>query len=309
MVYSPEIGLGYAFLSNLIANTLFIPLLIKEFLQWRPKMDWKLYKEMLLYSFPILLGGIAYTINETMDRLLLKYWLPTNFYEGMSNLDAVGIYSGCYKLSIFISLAIQGYRYAAEPFFFNKSQDKNSPQIFALTTHYFIIICCLMMVAVCANLHWLSELFLRNEAYKNGLIIVPFLLMANIMLGIYFNLSVWYKTTDKTIYGAYISGVGALITILLNFILIPIIGYLGSAITTFICYTAMTIICYVLGQKYQTIPYKLNAALFYLSMTFIVSFILYKVSFQNFIIDFIWKNSIFIFSVITIFIFEKKKSK
>ncbi|GAB4336319.1 MAG: polysaccharide biosynthesis C-terminal domain-containing protein [Flammeovirgaceae bacterium] len=307
MVYSPEIGLGYAFLSNLIANALFIPLLWKEFAQWQPQINWKLYKEMILYAYPLLLGGIAYTINETMDRLLIKYWLPAKFYEGMNNLDAVGIYSGCYKLSIFISLAIQGYRYAAEPFFFNKVEDKNSPKIFALTTHYFIIVCCMMMLVVCANINWLSEIFLRNKAYKLGLTVVPFLLMANIMLGIYFNLSVWYKTTDKTIYGAYISGIGALITLILNYLLIPLLGYLGSAITTLACYSSMTTLCYILGQKHQPIPYKTVTDLIYLFITMIVSWMYFYLNFDNQSVDFIIKNMSILSLILIIFFFEKNK--
>lgn len=306
-VYNPTIGLGYAFFSNLIANLLFIPLLWKEFIQWRPTLDRPLLKEMLSYGLPLLVGGIAYTINETLDRILIKYWLPDGFYEGKSNLDAVGIYSGCYKLSIFISLAIQGYRFAAEPFFFQQVKNKNSPQTFSLTMHYFIVVCCLMLLAVCANLTWLADLFLRHDAYREGLVVVPFLLMANVMLGIYFNLSVWYKTTDKTHYGASISLMGAAITLLLNYLLIPRLGYVGSAITTLVCYTTMTVLCYMLGKKYQPIPYKVLSASLYLLGSFTLAWAFFFWKIHNYWLEFLVKNLILV-SVAFFVVWLERKS-
>ena len=145
LIYDPEIGLGYVFLANLIANSSVIPLLWKEFkdfsfaFNW--KREWKSFKPMFLYAYPLLFAGIAYAINEVIDRTLLQKWLPDNFYEGKTSMDAVGIYSACYKLSIFITLAVQAFKYGAEPFFFSQASQKDSPKTFATITHFFTIVC------------------------------------------------------------------------------------------------------------------------------------------------------------------------
>src|SRR5205085_5667999 len=140
-IYDPELRIGYIFLVNLSANLLYFPLLWREFAQFRFKLDLRFMKPLLVYAYPLMFMGLAGMVNEVLDRILLKVWLPENFYPGVSNIAAVGIYGACYKLSIFMSLAIQGFRYAAEPFFFSQSQDKNSPKMFAQVMKWFIISC------------------------------------------------------------------------------------------------------------------------------------------------------------------------
>jgi O-antigen/teichoic acid export membrane protein len=194
-------------------------------------------------------------VNETLDRILLPKWLPKDFYPGQSSLTAVGIYGACYKLSIFMSLVIQAFRYAAEPFFFAQSTDKNSPATFAMILKWFTLCCAVIFVGISLNVEDFGALFLRRPEYRQGLAVVPVLLLANLFLGVYYNLSVWFKLTDKTYYGTYIGAGGAVLTIVLNFLLIPVLGYMGSAIATLVCYFSMAILCWRLGERHFPVPY------------------------------------------------------
>jgi O-antigen/teichoic acid export membrane protein len=163
--------------------------------------------------------GLAGAVNELLDRILLQEWLPEGFYPGKNNYEAIGIYSACYKLAIFMTLVIQAFRYAAEPFFFSQAAEKDSPQTFALIMKWFVIACAFIFLFISANLEDFAFLFLRGADYREGIMVVPVLLLANLFLGVYYNLSVWFKLTDKTKYGTYISFGGAAITILFNLLL------------------------------------------------------------------------------------------
>jgi O-antigen/teichoic acid export membrane protein len=254
-VYDPNLGVGYVFWVNLLANALYIPLLWRELTDFKFQLGWASLPPLWKYSYPIMLMGLTGMINETLDRPMLKFWLPQGFYPGLSNEAAVGIYGACYKLSIFMSLVIQAFRYAAEPFFFSQAQEKNSPATFAVVLKWFTLCCAIIFVGVSLNLDILKELFLRQPAYQMGIVVVPILLLANLFLGVYYNLSVWFKLTDRTYFGTYISAGGAVLTIILNFLLIPIFGYLGCAITTLVCYFTMAVICWALGNRYFPVPY------------------------------------------------------
>ncbi|MFY7788796.1 MAG: lipopolysaccharide biosynthesis protein, partial [Thermoflexibacteraceae bacterium] len=177
----------YVFLANFLGNFLAIPLLWRYFVQWQWSFSWKTLQPILLYAYPILFTGLAAMINEVLSRDFIKYWLPEAFYPNRSNLEAVGIFSACYKFSIFITLAVQAFKYAAEPFFFSQSQEKNSPVVFAYVTKYFNVVLTVMYVGISVNLDLVKHLVLGKPAYEEGLIIVPFLLMANLFLGIYYN--------------------------------------------------------------------------------------------------------------------------
>ncbi|OKL42173.1 lipopolysaccharide biosynthesis protein [Pontibacter flavimaris] len=264
-IYNPDLGIGYIFLINLVANALLIPLLWREFSIFRFEFNKELLRPMLTYAYPLLFMGMAGMVNEVIDRILLEEWLPEGFYPQHSNEAVVGIYSACYKLSIFMTLAIQAFRYAAEPFFFSQAQDKNSPHTFALIMKWFVIVCAFIFLFISANLEDFA-LFLRSAAYREGIMIVPVLLLANLFLGVYYNLSVWFKLTDKTKYGTYISFGGAAITILFNLLLIPVIGYMGSAIATLICYTSMAAASYILGNRHYPIPYPVKTILAYVAL-------------------------------------------
>ena len=254
-VFDPTVGVGYVFLSNLFASGLTLLLLGRELLDFRFRLNLDFLRPLLAYAFPLMLMGLAGMVNETLDRILLPMWLPRNFYPGQSSLTAVGIYGACYKLSILMSLVIQAFRYAAEPFFFSQSTDKNSPATFALILKWFTLCCAVIFVGVSLNVEDFGAIFLQRAEYRQGLAVVPVLLLANLFLGVYYNLSVWFKLTDKTYYGTYIGAGGAVLTIVLNFALIPVLGYMGSALATLACYFSMAVLCWRLGERHFPVPY------------------------------------------------------
>ncbi len=226
------------------------------------KFDFAIWKKMFRYSLPLLIVGLAGMVNETLDRVLLLHLLP---YGDKQNFSLVGIYSACYKLSILMTLFVGAYRMAAEPFFFNEANKADAKKIYAQTMNYFVIACSFLFIFVMCFLEYFKY-FLGNESYYTGLQIVPVLLLANLFLGVYYNLTIWYKLTDKTIYGSYISLFGAGITIGLNFYLIPKIGFMGSAWTTLACYSMMMIVSYFLGQKIYFVPYSIKRFLLYVGL-------------------------------------------
>jgi len=261
-VYDPNLGVGYVFLSNLAASALTLLLLAHELLDFRfrwPRLGF--LRPLLAYALPLMLMGLAGMVNETLDRILLPAYLPEGFYPGISRLGAVGVYGACYKLSIFMSLIIQAFRYAAEPFFFAQSTEKNSPATFALVLKWFTLCCAFIFVGISLNLSWVGPLFLRRPEYLTGLGVVPILLLANLFLGVYYNLSVWFKLTDKTYFGTYIGAAGAVLTIALNIALIPVMGYMGSAWATLACYFMMAALCWWLGERHFPVPYPVGRLL------------------------------------------------
>jgi O-antigen/teichoic acid export membrane protein len=256
-LYDPAMGVGYVFLANLIASGATLLLLGRELLDFRFRLSLAPLQPLLKYAYPLMFMGLAGMVNETLDRILLPRWLPEGFYPGKSSLTAVGIYGACYKLSIFMSLVIQAFRYAAEPFFFAQSNDKNSPATFALILKWFTLCCAVIFVGISLNLEDFGALFLRRAEYREGLVVVPILLLANLFLGVYYNLSVWFKLTDKTYYGTYIGAGGAVLTIALNFLLIPVLGYVGCALATLACYFTMAVLCWRLGEQHFPVPYPM----------------------------------------------------
>ena len=265
--YSPEIGIGYVFIANLFATIVKFLLLSPYILKINFSFNKSILKEMLIYGGPLLIASIAIIINETSDKILLKWLLfdDIGLYQAKAQ---VGIYGGVYKLSIIISIFIQAFRYAAEPFFFSHEKEKDARDTYAMIMKYFVIVCAIIFLMVMLYLDQLKH-FVNNEDYWEGLHIVPILLLANIFLGIFYNLSVWYKLNGKTVYGAYIAVFGAVITIVLNIILIPIIGYTGSAWATLACYGSMAIVSYLFGQKHFKINYSLKSIFFYLGLAFV----------------------------------------
>ncbi|WP_210490039.1 lipopolysaccharide biosynthesis protein [Rufibacter aurantiacus] len=262
-IYDPNLGVGYIFLVNMVANLLFIPMLWREFVDFRFRLSFKEMSPMLVYAFPILVMGLAGATNEMLSRLMLEDWLPEGFYKGVTNEDALGIFGANYKLAIMMSLMIQAFRYSAEPFFFSQSQEKNSPATFAVVMRWFVIVCALAYLGISANLD-LFQYFLGQKAYRTGMEVVPVLLLAYLFNGVYYNLTVWFKLTDKTHYGTYITIFGAIVTVVANFMLIPVLGYMGSAIAAFLCYFTMSVVCYAIGQKYFPVPYPIKAIFGYL---------------------------------------------
>ncbi len=242
----------YIFLAQFIATASTLVFLFKEIIAAKISWFWKEMKPVYIFALPLLFGGLAGMTNETLDRILLKYYLPGTMEE---RLAQIGIYNAAYKLSIFMTLAIQAFRMAAEPFFFSINKNIDSKAIYAKVMNYFVLACAVIFLGVMLHINLLE--YILGGAYREGLSVVPILLFANLFFGIYINLSIWYKVSDKTMIGAYITTLGAFITIILNIILIPIAGYMGSAYATAICYIIMALVCYLLGQKYYHVPYNI----------------------------------------------------
>lgn len=275
LIYSPEIGVGYVFISNLIANIVTIIILLPEILNVKFEFDRILLKKMLIYSSPLLIAGLAGMVNETLDRILLKYLLP----ESVNPMKQIGIYGANYKLAILMTLFIQMFRYAAEPFFFAQYKEHNAEETYAKVTKYFIICGLCIFLGVMLYLD-IIKYFISSD-YHSGLKVVPILLMANLFLGISYNLSIWYKLKDLTRYGAILAVFGASITIILNIILIPVIGYIGSAWATLACYFLLTTASYFWGKKHYKVPYDLKNIGFYFLTALILYFLSEVIKLEN----------------------------
>lgn len=258
-IYSPEIGVGYIFLANLLASGAKLLFLLPQLFGFHAGFDWQLFKKMARYSLPIVVISFAGIINEMLDRALLKYLLP---FDNATNLAQLGIYSACYKLSILMTLFIQAFRYAAEPFFFSYSKNADAKLVYARVLHYFSIFCVFIFLLVTLYLDFFK--YFIGQEFRAGLHVVPILLLANLFLGLYVNLSIWYKLSDRTLMGAIVSVFGAGLTIVLNFYWIPKFGYTGSAYATLVCYAAMTVLSYLLGQKFYRVDYDVKSVLGYL---------------------------------------------
>jgi O-antigen/teichoic acid export membrane protein len=259
-IYAHEIGIGYVFLSNLIANALMFLMLYDAFAKYKFVFNWQKFKPMFWYGLPIMWMGLAGMVNMQLDKIMLEAYLPLHFYPHHSSLSAMGVYSACFRLATLMALAVQAFRYAAEPFFFSQAQDKQAPALFAKVMRYFVITCVVLWLAVSLHLDLLGWMFLRNPTYREGLYVVPVLLLGNLFLGVYYNLNVWFKLTDKTHYGTWITSFGALLTIVFNIALIPFMGYLGSAVAVSIAYFMMCWMCWFYGQKHFPIPYHIASA-------------------------------------------------
>ncbi|WP_339755622.1 oligosaccharide flippase family protein [Algoriphagus aquimarinus] len=307
--YRSDWGVEYILLSNLLANGLIIP-----FVWWKAgffkfQLEGTVIKPMWKYSIPLLFMGLAGVTNELLSRFLFEYVLPPNFYAGLTAREAGGVFGANFKLAILMNLVIQAFKYAAEPFFFKQSADKNSPLLYAKVMHVFILFCTLLMIAISVNLEWMGPLFLRKPGYGEGLFIVPTLLMGYLLLGIYFNLSIWFKITDQTKYSFWITLVGAIISIAVIFIFVPILGYMGGALSTILCYFVMCLLCYLYGQKYYPIPYQTAKGLFYLLVSFVISYLGFYLDLGEAVLNFFAKNSLIFLYLGLIFLLEKEHIK
>ena len=306
IVYSPKIGVGYVFISNLLASLITLLLLIPQMRQVTFRFDVSLWKEMLIYGFPLLIAGFAGMVNETFDRAVYKYLAPNKTIA----LTQLGIYSACYKLAIVMTLFIQTFRYAAEPFFFSLYKKENNKIMYARVMNYFVITCAFIFLMVMLYID-AFKLFI-GEPFRAGLAVVPILLLANMCLGIFYNLSMWYKLTGQTRFGAYFSIFGALLTILLLWWLIPIMGYMGAAWATLVVYAAMMILSYFTGQKYFPIPYDLGRIFTYIGLALLIYFAGYgieKLMKPSDVVEFIINTLLLMAFVGFIFVIEKPKVK
>lgn len=290
LFYSKGHVIYYVVLANLIQAIVTLLLLSSEIAKVRFKFDAKLWKQMMIYSMPLIIVGMGGMVNEVFDRLMLRWWLPGDV---LSRETQVGIYGACYKISILITLFINAFRMGAEPFFFKQADGQNPQRIFARVMKFFVIIICIMFLAVSLYMPiWKNFI---GPRYWSGLSVVPILLLANMFLGIYYNLSVWYKLSNKTSAGAWITIGGVVITTGINYLFIPTYGYMACAWATFLCYGSMMVASFVWGQKEYRIPYAWKKLLAYMVIV-VLLFFAHKG------ITAIWSNTIFSLSVATILV-------
>ncbi|WP_179353407.1 oligosaccharide flippase family protein [Winogradskyella vidalii] len=278
-IYKPNFEISYIFISNLIASGLTLLILLPFYAKIKWNFDTILWKKMMRYAMPVLIAGVAYSVNETFDRILLEYLLPPDTAD-----KQIGMYSACYKLALFMTLFATAFRLGIEPYFFSHSKAQNPQKNYAKILEYFVALGALILLAVVIFADVLKPFIIRSEAYYEAMWIVPFILLANFCLGIYHNLSVWYKVTDRTKFGAYISILGALVTLAINYILIPIIGFKGSAIATLSAYSIMVLLSFYFGRKYYPIPYNLKKIGLYLSVSILFSFVFFYRYRENYMI-------------------------
>ena len=307
---NPEKGVFYILLANLISSAIKPVLLYKDFLQVSFKPNGQLIRAMLLYASPLVIAGFAGIINETLDRILLKHLLydETDPSSLMHAEAQVGIYSACYKLAMLVTIIIQAFRYAAEPFFFAQHKSENKNQIYVKVMNYFLAFLCLIFLGVSLNIDILKY-FIQNESYWVGLGVVPILLLANVFLGVYFNQSIWYKLSNKTKFGAYIAISGAILTIGINLVFIPIYGYWASAWATLIVYAFQMVLSYVLGQVHYPIPYNLKKFGMYLGSSILIYWCFSMIQFNSLAITLLLKNGGVILFGFLFIIIEKPLSR
>lgn len=302
----PEEGVLFILFANLIASLVKPLLLYRDFLSIKFSFDLQLAKEMLVYSIPLVIAGFAGIINETLDRILLKHITYDGLNPASLNFaeEQVGIYSACYKLAMLVTILLQAYRYAAEPFFFAqmKSEDKN--KVYAKVMNYFVATVCLVFLVVSLNIDIFKH-FIRNEAYWSGLGVVPILLLANVFLGIYYNQSIWYKMSGQTRFGAYIAIVGATLTILINVVFIPEYGFYACAWATLVVYAFQMIASYYLGQRYYPIQYNLRKFFLYFGGALLLFVIAKLMQIDGVYTRLFFHNTLIIIYLVIVFSVEK----
>jgi len=291
----PHPSIAFIFIANLIASLVTIIVMARYFYVKQWQISFGLWKKMLHYSWPLIIIGLAGMGNELLSRILLtRRWNGT--YD--EAIHALGVFGACYKMSLLMTLFVQAYRMAAEPFFFGESKKLNPQITYARTMNFFVIFCCFIFLLVTLNIDFFKEIFMGKE-YFDGVRVVPILLIANFFLGVYYNLTIWYKLTNKNFAGSLIAVGGVIITLALNWIWIPLYGYYGSSWVTFICYGSMMMVSYFLGQKFYPVPYDLKR--FFLYVLVAIAFFFLQSKIISVLPDAMWYLKYF--SSITLMIF------
>lgn len=274
--YDESSLLQYIFIANLAASAATFMLILPDFFRIKLVFDKHIFSQLWQYGWPIMVAGVAFVINENLDKLLIGNLLDK---------DTMGAYSGCYKLAVFMTIFIQAFRLGAEPFFFNHSKEKNATSTYSLILKYFVIAGAAGLLVVIFYIDFFKEILIRDPSYWKAIGIVPIVLLANLCLGIYHNLAIWYKLTDRTHYGMYFSLIGAGITILLNVLLIPILGFMAAAYATLAAYGGMMVISYIYGQKYYKVPYDLKRLALYLGVSVLFGGLSFYVFRENYLLS------------------------
>ncbi len=257
-LYNPEFRVGYVFASNLLASFFTLMFFLDDIRKSSFRYSFKLFREMIFYSFPLLIAGLAGTVNEVIDRIMLRYRLPGE----VNALEEIGIYGANIKIAVLMTLFIQMFRYASEPFFFSQEKNKNNRELYARVLHYFTIFGVFVFLGIMLYIDIFKHII--GPEYREGLKVVPIVLLGNLMLGIYFNVSIWYKLKEITLFGALFATTGALVTLGINYFYIPVYGYIASAWAHFFSYAVMVALAYTTGRHYYPVPYNMKIILFYI---------------------------------------------
>ena len=294
---SKKLGLdgqvSYPFISNLLGSLVTFVLLLPIILKVKFRFSKELFSRMIKYSWPIMIAGLAFQVNENYDKI-------TQYYN-ISKADA-GAYGGCYKLAVLMTLFVTAYRMGIEPYFFKQMNNENAKNNYAKVTEYFSFFASIVAMGIIANISWLKVIFITDHSYWTAMDIVPIIVIANLCFGIYYNLSTWYKVTDKTYFGTLISWFGAGVTIVLHLLFLQKYGFMVSAWVTFIAYFLMMVLSYFLGQKYYPIPYRIKKISFFLVLLMVFSFISVKYFNYNF-----WLSNILFFIYSGILLYSEKQ--
>lgn len=259
-------GIVYYLIGNAMGSAVTLLLLTDQYRGWRPSLDREIWRKIMRYSLPLILVGLGGIANDMMSRLLYQQVVDLPAEQARHEL---GVFGNIVRLSIAITIAIQAFRMAAEPFFFRESAEKEAPATYARIMNYFVLTCCGLFLIISLYIDvvgWFFQSIDRGE-WTEGLGLVPLFALGNIFLGIYYNLSIWYKLTDRNAWGAGITLLGAAITIGLNLWLIPVYHYLGAALATVSCYLVMMVLSYLGGQKFYPVPYDLGKIARYLGVS------------------------------------------
>lgn len=303
-IYNPEFRVGYVLLSNLIATFAKTILLSKEIFIKDGRFSYDIFRRIIAYSFPLLIAGLAGTVNEAIDRVLLKYLIQPPLVP----MEQLGLYGANFKLAVLMTLFIQMFRYAAEPFFFSKMNDKNAKGIYAEVMKYFVFAAMGIFLIVVLFMD-VFQLFIGPE-FREAVAIVPIILLANVFMGIFYNLSVWYKLTNLTKFGAYLVISGALVTIGINLIFIPVWGYMASAWGHFAAYLFMIVLSYFFGRKYYKINYDIKRIAIYIFSALIIFYLFRNISLTNQLLLYSLKMlSLFLYLLLFVLIEYKYKGK
>lgn len=306
----PEEGVLFILIANLLSSLVKPIGTYKDFIGLKLKYNTQLAVQMFRYAIPLVIAGFAGIVNETIDRAMLKHILYNRGGLTLRQAEAqLGIYSACYKLAMIVTIFLQAYRYAAEPFFFSQSKNKNAKVMYANIMNYFIAFVCLIFIGVALNIDIFKH-FIRNEAYWAGLSVVPILLIANVFYGIYLNQSIWYKLSGQTKFGAYIAIGGGIITISINVAFIPIYGFWASAWATLIVYVLQMLVSYFLGQRYYPINYNLRKFVLYFGLAMLLFLIAHYIDLDHGTYSnrkFIFHNSLILLYACVVWLVERRK--
>ena len=259
---------GYAFYINLCCSAMLVFCLFKELTGFRYVFDKALLRRMLSYSWPILILGVAGILNQAADKMIFPY-----IYKGSDMLEQLGIYGACSKIAMIMAMITQAFRFAYEPIVFAGVKDKGQHEMYAQAMKYFIIFTLLAFLMVVGYMEILKYI-VRNPDYWVGLKVIPIVMAAEIMMGIYFNLSFWYKVIDKTLWGAIFSGIGCAVLLTVNVIFVPVYGYMACAWGGFAGYGVAMLISYFIGQKYYPIDYPLKDIAIYILLAVVFFFLM-----------------------------------